>query len=157
MGALRYIAATTVLLAGVTPASAVHVGSIPAVSGGVVETRFVANPELGRAWIEVTVHDSRHRDESSLTQVVHHSRFQVPGLSFDAATSRIVFHTGKERVECAKVETGKPLFNRPPAVRATGKCAIATETATVARDDGFHMHSREQLQLRLQVADAKEG
>ena len=88
MGALRYIAAATVLLAGTSPASAVEIGTIPAINGGVVETRFAVNPELGRAWIEVTVSDPHLRDESPLTRVVHHSRFKVPGLTFDAATSR---------------------------------------------------------------------
>ena len=157
MKTLRYIAATTLVLAGVAPASAVDVGRIPAVSGGIVETRFVANPDLGRAWIEVTVHDPHQRDESPLTQIVHHSRFKVPGLSFDAATSRIVFKTGRELIACAEVDAGKTLFNRPPTVRATGKCAIATESTTFAEDDGFHVRKREKVQLRLQLADVKGG
>lgn len=157
MNTLRYIAATTLVLAGVAPASAVEIGSVPAVSGGVVETRFVANPELGRAWIEVTVHDPHQRDDSSLTQIVHHSRFKVPGLSFDAATSQIVFAQGGNLISCADVAPRRTLFGKTTAVRPTGNCAIATESATLAEDDGFHVRKRDHVQLRLRIGDTKGG
>ena len=154
MGALRYIAATTVMLAGISPASAVDVGRVPAISGGVVEARFAANPALGRAWVEVTVRDPTLRDESPLTQVVHESRFTVPGLTFDAATSRIVLATGTRRIDCAEVDNGRTLFGTAPSVKSTGRCEIATEPTTLAEDDGFHVREKEHFQLRLRVTES---
>lgn len=157
MDAQRTIAVAALLLAGFSPASALEVGHVPAIHGGIVETRFAANPALGRAWIEVTVRDPRLRDESSIHEVVHHSRMQVPGLAYDAATSRIVFAQDGQQVACADVASRSGLLARQPVVRATGRCLIAQESMKVAEDDGFEVRQREQIQLRLRIPGVTAG
>ncbi len=157
MHALRNIAVVSTLLAGISPASAVDVGTVPSVQGGIIETRFAANPALGRAWIEVTVRDPRVHDEHLFAGVVHFERIAVPGLSFDAGTSRIVFAQGRSEVACADVSPGSWLSGQQPVIRSTGRCVIGHELAKVAEDDGFNIRYREHIELRLQLPDATAG
>lgn len=157
MDTLRNIAVVCSVLAGVAPASALEVGKVPALQGSIIETRFAADPVLGRAWIEVTVEDPRLHDEHLFAQVVHFERLAVPGLSYDAETSRIVFTREGNKVACADVTPGTKIFGRQPVVRSTGQCLIDQEHATVAEDDGFHIRYREHIELRLQLPSATAG
>lgn len=157
MNTLRIIAVVCSLLAGVAPASAFEVGTVPAFQGGIVETRFAANPALGRAWIEVTVRDPRLHDEHLFAKVVHFERLTVPGLSYDADSSRIVFAREGSEIACADVTPGTRLFGRQPVIRSTGKCLIDQALAAVAEDDGFHVRYREHIELRLQLPDPTAG
>lgn len=154
MVTLRNIAVVCSVLAGVAPASALELGTVPAIQGAIVETRFAADPDLKRAWLEVTVRDPALHDEHLFANVVYFERLTVPGLTYDAGSSRIVFAEGGNQVACAEVTAGTRLFGRQPVIRSTGQCLISQERAKVTEDDGFNLRYREHIELRLQLPDA---
>lgn len=150
--AMMHPLALTLLLTGALPVAAVEVGSLPAVAGGVVETRFAAQPDQRRAWLEVTVLDPRLREESSLTQIVHQQQLRVPGLAFDAESSTIVWSSTDGPVTCARVEWRRILWSRYANVVPTGMCSITPYEHMAELDDGIRVRSEKRLGLRIQAA-----
>lgn len=91
---------------------------------------FAINRELGRAWVEITLHTSF--DDNSATHQVN-----VPGLSFDTATSAVVFKAEDKTIECATVkERGRWLFKHT-IIEPTGRCELTHKYVNVPVDNGF--------------------
>lgn len=107
---------------------------------------FVVNPELGRAWVEITKH---YNFSDSPAEVV---RVTVPGLSFDAGRGAVVFETEGREVQCATVrEAGRWLF-KSQVVEPTGQCELTQRYTEVPVDDGFAVERIEHFEVHFKPA-----
>ncbi|MGZ3744775.1 MAG: hypothetical protein ACXWRE_07090 [Pseudobdellovibrionaceae bacterium] len=117
------------------------------------KSEFMANlqnPELKRAWINVSYDESILMDnESPLPRPVD---ILVPGLSYSPETKEIIF-TKKDgtKVVCAdKVEKG---FFRNFSYSDTKKCLIDISNTTISEDTGFFIKKTHGLQISLIIRD----
>lgn len=106
---------------------------------------FAINPELGRAWVEVTFDPPSPEDRPDVVRV------QVPGLSYDADSGAIVFRKGDAIVECARVEPrGIGPFKRH-AIAPTGRCELTHRYVQAPMDDGFVIENVRRFEVHLKT------
>lgn len=107
---------------------------------------FAINPELGRAWVEVTFDAPSPEDRHEVVRV------RVPGLSYDAGSRAIVFRAKDRTVECARVELrGRGPFKRH-AIQPTGQCELTHRYVDVPLDDGFEIETVRRFEVLLKTA-----
>jgi hypothetical protein len=104
--------------------------------------RFAANPELGRAWVELDLYYPV-KESSELYQIA------VPGLRYDADRAAVVLaHEGAELVCATRVQKGWGPF-RHHRIEPTGACALSRQYVRKTRDDGFNLLTVEHVELHL--------
>lgn len=124
-------------------AAEVKVLDIPAWNQTFKSATFDVNRELGRAWVQLTIHDMAHRDRGYRGDTY---RKLVEGLSFDGSVVRLDLEG--QMFECAKVvQRGRSVF-RYNQVTKTG-CDFVKREAIVLRDTGFEVIKEKRLQVFL--------
>ena len=104
--------------------------------------RFVINPELGRAWVEINV----WHDPSELNEF---HRVQVPGLSYDREAAQVVFDAEGQSVVCATVrDEGFWIFKHQRIV-PTGDCELTRKYVKVPVDNGFGIEVVEHFEVHF--------
>lgn len=107
------------------------------------------NPELGRAWIEVSYGFSMF-DESPM----HQKRIAVEGLSYDAERQAVIYRQANNEAVCATArERGFGPF-KSTYMHPTGACDLSLERVTVTQDDGFHVREVPKLAIQMAVQEA---
>lgn len=105
---------------------------------------FAINPELGRAWVELSMH-------YAMSETSDYVRIAVPGLSYDRERSVVVFDAGDREVVCATVqESGWGVF-RNQQIEPTGNCELSRRYVGVPVDNGFAVEQVEQLEVLFDV------
>ena len=106
---------------------------------------FGINPELGRAWVEINV----YHDPTELNETY---RVPVPGLSYDKASSQVVYDAEGKKVICANVrESGSWIF-KTERVEPTGDCELTRKYVKVPIDDGFAVDVIEHFEVHFKPA-----
>jgi hypothetical protein len=108
-------------------------------------TRFAINPELGRAWVELTM-------DYSLTETSETIRIAVPGLRYDAEGRSVVLATEDRTVVCASVERRGWGWLRHDRIEPTGACALSARYVDVPVDNGFTISTVRHLEIHLAPA-----
>lgn len=100
----------------------------------ITSVQFHVNTSLGRAWADVDTYDSSASmdDGESSNEVSCH----VDGLSYDAATSAIVYAGATGTVVCAHVVSGRHGL----LIQPTGACGFHHARGARTVDDGFNTH-----------------
>ncbi len=111
-----------------------------------VSTSFKVNSELGRAWVEVTLADTRFEDTS-----YDHHRVKVAGLSMNAENTAIVLEQDGALVDCATVTPKRGLLGRTLIIKPTGRCTFETKIAQVEVDNGFEIRKQRMIQVYMNV------
>ncbi|MDO9451433.1 MAG: hypothetical protein Q7J29_01075 [Stagnimonas sp.] len=107
---------------------------------------FGINPELGRAWVEVTVYES-------VTELIDTYRVPVPGLRYDKDSSQVVYDAEGRNVVCANVrETGNWFF-KDQRIEATGDCELTRRYVKVPIDDGFAVDVIEHFEVHFKPVE----
>jgi hypothetical protein len=111
-----------------------------------VQTTFVVNEELGRAWVNVvTIHDLG--DESD--EVDHFVK--VEGLSFDKATQEVVYSGGEFKVTCARYVTrGRGIFRSTRLINSDA-CRFVESREVRSIDDGFYVRTKKYEVVSLEI------
>lgn len=126
------------IFSGVASAGSVLIDRQPDVGQSFSTSRYRVNPELGRAWLVLDFigpgvdPDDWRRPMIGVTESL---RTQVPGLSYDAANSRIVFAGEKKAVTCAEVVARRTKLIITP----TGHCNVRSAHVVTQVDDGFEV------------------
>lgn len=120
--------------------------SFPVSQSDAIKTkRFAANPELGRAWVELDLYYPL-QESSDL------HRIAVPGLRYDVERAAVVLsHQGAEVVCATLVEKGWGPF-RHQRIEPTGACTLSRQYVKKARDNGFTVDAVEHVELHLHTA-----
>lgn len=112
-----------------------------------VSQTFAVNPELGRAWVEVSI--SSNDPEGGAADV---ERIKVPGLTFDSATGNINLDFEGKITTCAVQKTvGRSIF-RQKVIKSTG-CKFEGRWRTVTYDDGFEIKTTKRYDVVLVVLE----
>ncbi|MES0873645.1 hypothetical protein [Sinimarinibacterium thermocellulolyticum] len=104
--------------------------------------KFVINPELGRAWVEVDFH-------YAVSETSDHHRVAVPGLRYDRERSEVVFDADGRRVVCATVQDRGRWVFRHHHIKPTGNCELMHRYIKVPMDDGFYISHIEHFELHF--------
>jgi hypothetical protein len=115
----------------------------------VTDTQYRVSTELGRAW--VVIHTwNWEKSRVPYGQPQAELRAKVDGLSYDAATSSIVFKGAQSTVTCATVTAdGRKLWIRP-----TSACTFRQIQGLRTIDDGFDHVTQERVrEVYLDVAE----
>jgi hypothetical protein len=102
----------------------------------VVSADFVANRELGRAWIDVQVEWSNSIGEEPAEREV--TSKAVEGLYYDSARKQVLYRTATETVVCAEDAT----FLWSTYLKSTGQCLLTPRTEQHKVDDGFKIREQ---------------
>lgn len=103
--------------------------------------QFGVSPELGRAWIDVALHE-RYGEG-----LMEFHRVYVPGLSYDAARREVVYVADGRKTVCAR----HPAGGQPLNVKATGACKLSYRLVLVNVDDGFQKLEVPKFEVHLTV------
>lgn len=113
-----------------------------------IYSEFKINKELGRAWVETSVHTDFGDD--AVPEVF---RIKVEGLSYNAATSKIEILSNGRIVECASVRmVGRSIFKHE-RITETGDCKFSSKTFSVMVDDGFEVTKENRYSASMTIAD----
>ena len=111
-----------------------------------VSQAFAVNPELGRAWVEVTV--SANDPDGGSSDV---ERIKVEGLTFDNQNQTINIDFEGKITTCAEIKTvGRSIF-RSKIIKMTPACKFEGRWRTVTYDDGFEMKKTTKYEVFLIV------
>jgi hypothetical protein len=112
---------------------------------------YEVNPDLGRARIQLR-YDITFQAEDDLGP--ESSQVMVPGLTFDKATSQVVYKdsSGNSHV-CATVKFTKGLFGKRTKIQKTKNCQVVARSAIRPYDDGWKIHSENVLEVYLVTND----
>jgi hypothetical protein len=132
-----------------TAANESRIFSAPASGFDAAKTKsFAINPELGRAWVELTM-------DYSVSETSETIRIRVPGLAYDPQSRAVVLTTDDRSVVCASVaEKGWGWF-RHQRIEPTGACALSARYVNVPVDNGFTIGELRHLEIHLTPAIAK--
>lgn len=111
-----------------------------------IETKFMVNADLGRAWVNVvTVHEWDEEDD-------YEDHFvKVEGLSYNQDTQEVVFTDGNTEVVCAAYSTrGRGIF-RSTRLRNSGDCKFVVTKETRSVDDGFYVRTKKYEVVSLKI------
>lgn len=99
-----------------------------------VSQKFEFNPELGRAWVLVSISSSDSEGGAS-----GYERIKISGLTFDAATNSVMLDFEGKLTKCAEYKTvGRSIFRRKELVM-TSECKFEDRWRDVVYDDGFEI------------------
>lgn len=112
--------------------------------------RFVINPDLGRAWVEIDIYQDLFE-----TQETH--RVAVPGLTYNPQTAQVLYEVGGQQVVCATVEKGGAWIFTHDRIEPTGNCEFRRHYATVQVDDGFSVQTQQRMEVRLITSSHEDG
>ena len=119
---------------------------------GVEGFSFQAEPETGRARVEV---DYTYPDQSNFLfeggSGPQPTFAQLPGLKYDAAAKTIVYDQGGQKSVCARVRDRKFLFWKRMSFQPTGACVVTSRVATHAEDDGWRIRHISTLDTYLEL------
>jgi hypothetical protein len=127
-----------IISTGAASAGSVLIDRQPDLGQSLSTSRYRVNPDLGRAWLvlDFTSPGIDPDDWRNLSIGTNESkRTQVPGLSYDAANSRIVFAGEKKVVTCAGVVARRNKLLISP----TGHCYVRSVKVVADVDDGFEI------------------
>ncbi len=109
---------------------------------------FGINPELGRAWVEIDVHQNT-------SEISNTYRVTVPGLSYDKDSRQVVYDAEGKKVVCGNVrETGSWIF-KSQRIEPTGDCELTRRYVKVPIDDGFVVDVIEHFEVHFKVVDRR--
>lgn len=112
--------------------------------------KFVINPELGRAWVEVNLY-------YTASESTDYYRVAVPGLSYDPSRAEVVFDADGKRVVCATVEQSGWWLFRHENVKPTGACELTHRYVKVPVDNGFAVEHIEHFEVHFKPQLTKLG
>lgn len=113
-------------------------------------TRFGINPDLGRAWVELDMF-------YPVSETADFYRVAVPGLSYDAERSEVVFKANGKRVVCANVSSrGWGIF-RHNRIEATGQCELSHRYVSIPVDNGFVVDHIEHFEVHFKPVVSHAG
>lgn len=139
------IAAISTPIAASTEAATIFTAPISAHEASKTK-RYAINPELGRAWVEIDI-------VRGLSETSESHRVTVPGLSYQAESSQVVFEADGRSVVCADVrDAGRWIFKHQRIV-PTGACELTPRYVTVPQDDGFGVDLVEYFEVRFEAGD----
>lgn len=105
---------------------------------------FKANPELGRAWVELFTGDSYDNEDDG-----HTTRIKVEGMVF--RDGEILFEKNGDSVVCAtKGSRGVWVF-RNTVYRSSGRCVLENILKYDQIDDGFEIRNVRRRYLNLVI------
>ena len=151
------------LLVAALSSGAAHARSVPIYDEGLVENdpnvavsaTFQVNevePNLGRAWIEVTVTHNYSDTKKDPEQIT--SNRNVSGLRYDVVSEEILFQEeGQASVVCARVVERHLLLLVSKSIEPTGHCVLKASTERKQQDDGFHIRTRTYAKVVLEIED----
>ena len=105
---------------------------------------FKVNKELGRAWVELSLID---RSFDDIRYDDH--RIKIEGLSYDAATQKVLLEKDGQIIECGELRRIPWSIGR--RVFPTKACSFKGKTVKVAYDDGFEIKYKPVFQLYMIV------
>lgn len=107
---------------------------------------FGINPDMGRAWVEVTT--TPNDTDGGVSDV---ERIKIEGLKFDTQTNSITIdHEGKITT-CAELKVvGRSIF-RHKVIKMTSDCKFEGRWVKVSYDNGFEMKQTSVYKLVLIV------
>lgn len=107
---------------------------------------FGINPDMGRAWVEVTTTSNDPEGGSSDVE-----RIKIEGLTFDTQTNAITIdHEGKITT-CAELKVvGRSIF-RHKVIKMTSDCKFEGRWVKVSYDNGFEIKQTSVYKLVLIV------
>jgi hypothetical protein len=107
---------------------------------------FGINPDMGRAWIEVTV--TANDPDGGLSDV---ERIKLEGLTYDQQTGAINLDYEGKITTCAEYKTvGRSIF-RQKIIKMTSKCKFEGRWRKFSYDNGFEMKETAAYDLFLIV------
>lgn len=142
----RYTLRSAALVFGLAfamPALSMTVASIP-VAQSLVSTQkqFRINPELGRAWVEVSMSFTDNDVSESY-------RYNVPGLRYDTSLKQVIFEQAGKSITCATISpAGFGPFKRE-RVTPTGACQLGYTKVQKAVDTGFEIKPVHYVEVRM--------
>lgn len=111
-----------------------------------VTNTFQINPDLGRAWVNVSIAtnegDSTFYDDT---------RVKVEGLSMNAEKTAVVYAKDGKVTECATVTKKRGIFGTNLIIRPTGACKLVSKEAKITVDNGFEVYQQAVIQVYLIV------
>lgn len=107
--------------------------------------QFGISPELGRAWIDVALHERFGEGQMEFHRVY------VPGLSYDASRREVVYEADGRRVVCARNAPGGQALK----VKATGVCKLSYRLVMGTIDDGSKLVDVPKFEVHLTVPAAE--
>lgn len=111
-----------------------------------VTQEFAVNPELGRAWVEVSV--SSNDPEGGLGST---EKYKVAGLSFDDQTKSVMLDFEGKLTTCAVLKTtGRGIF-RQTVIKQTPACKFVGRWRDISYDDGFEIKKTSRYEVFLIV------
>lgn len=146
----RFLAAFPALLLAAAPPGAAAQAATPTVPvyqaprplfDAFPVKQFGVSPELGRAWVDVALHE-RYGEG-----LMEFHRVYVPGLSYDAARREVVYLADGRRTVCAR----NPPGGQPLKVKATGACKLSYRLVMSTVDDGFQKTEVPTFEVHLTV------
>lgn len=111
-----------------------------------VDTKFAADRELGRAWIVLAVKDRVSAENNGAP--VETVKVRVEGLAFDPATGNITYENGGEKTVCATQKR----FLASRFYKKTKNCQINVSFDKRKFDDGFNLRDELVAHVELDVA-----
>jgi hypothetical protein len=111
-----------------------------------VQTSFMLNEDLGRAWVNVlTIHDF----DDDTDEVDHYVK--VDGLSYNQETKEVIYTDGKSEVVCARYITrGRGIFRNTRLVN-TKDCQFVESREVRSVDDGFYVRTKKYDVVSLKI------
>jgi hypothetical protein len=107
---------------------------------------FGINPDMGRAWIEVTV--TANDPDGGLSEV---ERIKMEGITYDQQTGAINVDFEGKITTCAEYKTvGRSIF-RQKVIKMTPNCKFVSRWRKFSYDNGFEMKKTAALDLFLIV------
>jgi hypothetical protein len=111
---------------------------------GSASPAFQVNPELGRAWVEITVYKGEDSDEM---------RIKMDGLSYDHLTETInLDYQGKITTCAVNKLVGRSIF-RQRIIKMTPACEFQGKWRDVTYDDGFEIKKTRRYDIFLVVKE----
>jgi hypothetical protein len=141
--------AICILMSALAQAGEIRVASISQYElwgSASVSQKFEFNPELGRAWVLITL-SSNDPDGG----VSDDQRVKIPGLSFDTTTNSIMLDFEGKLTKCAEYKTvGRSIFRRKELVMSP-ECKFEGRWRNITYDDGFEMKKTKRYEVFLIV------
>ena len=142
---IRHTLVLAGLLAGLVPSThAAPILSRPVSEQILNESKqFAINPELGRAWVEVSL-------VTSGSDVTENYQVRVPGLRYDASREAVVFQAEGQDVVCATVKSSGWWLFKGHRITPTGACQLSHRFVQTPVDNGFHIDDIQHFEVLFQ-------
>ena len=109
--------------------------------------KFNTNPELSRAWVELTLSEDGDEEIYEMTK-----KIKVEGLSYNNETQEVIYQDNNTNVVCATlVESRSWLGFSSSKLEMTGNCNLTAKKSSELVDDGFYVTKRNVLRVNLEI------